>query len=183
MIETGFIQTYTGKKFYPLNPAPETICIEDIAHALSNICRFTGHCNEFYSVAQHSILVSKFCINPMLGLLHDASEAYICDIASPIKQDYSFTKYRSIEKNLQNIIYKKFDIPETRVYLDTPSLKTVDIRMLKTEYLQFMNQYDDIDWQMDTILPYNIKIIPMQPKEAKEEFLKTFYKYREGIYD
>lgn len=183
MIETGFIQTYTGKKFYPLNPDPETICIEDIAHALSNICRFTGHCNEFYSVAQHSILVSQFWVDPMVGLLHDASEAYICDIASPIKRDDSFSKYRAIEENLQNIIYEKFGISKDRLSRNIHALKVTDVRMLKTEYLQFMNQYENIDWRMDKINAFDIKIVPMQPREAKGEFLKTFYKYEEGIYD
>ena len=54
-ISKGWIQTFTGKRMYPLDPKPEDICIEDIAHALSNICRFTGHTKKFYSVGEHSI--------------------------------------------------------------------------------------------------------------------------------
>jgi len=93
-------QTYTGKKFWPLDPHPDEICIEDIAHALSLLCRFGGHCKEFYSVAQHSVLGANelfweykenntdadyisFAIH---FLLHDATEAYLCDLPRPIKR-------------------------------------------------------------------------------------------------
>ena len=71
-----WIQTYTGKQYAYFECGPEQICIEDIARALSNLCRFTGHCKKFYSVAQHSVLVSHRTKNPFLGLMHDADEAY-----------------------------------------------------------------------------------------------------------
>jgi len=84
----SWILTYTGKRFDTLNPKPEDICIEDIAHALSMICRFGGHCRQFYSVAQHCLLVS--CNLPveaeLWGLMHDAAEAYVGDVVTPIKR-------------------------------------------------------------------------------------------------
>src|SRR5271156_4912831 len=83
--DSAWIQTFTGKKFYPFNPKPQDIDIRDIAHALSNICRFTGHTKRFYSVAEHSRNVAKLVPAHMKlqALLHDASEAYLCDIARP----------------------------------------------------------------------------------------------------
>ena len=82
-----WIETYTGKKVYPLRPDEETLCVEDIAHALALTCRFGGHCSEFYSVAQHSCLVSDLCPDglKLAGLMHDAAEAYLGDVVSPIK--------------------------------------------------------------------------------------------------
>ena len=74
-----WIQTYLGIQFWPLDPRPEEVMLFDIAHSLSNMCRFTGHCREFYSVAQHSVIVSQNVPreDAAWGLLHDASEAYM----------------------------------------------------------------------------------------------------------
>lgn len=87
-----WIQTYTGKKMFPLAPKREDICIEDIAHALSMKCRFNGHCNLFYSIAQHSLIVASL-VKPELrlaALLHDAAEAYLPDFCRPIKGEAYF---------------------------------------------------------------------------------------------
>jgi 5'-deoxynucleotidase YfbR-like HD superfamily hydrolase len=83
----SWIQTYQGGCFEPFNPHPDQIHIRDIAHALALTCRFTGHCLDFYSVAQHSVMVSQIVSHKhaLAGLLHDASEAYLTDVASPIK--------------------------------------------------------------------------------------------------
>lgn len=94
-----WIQTYTGRKFYPLRPRTEDICIEDIAHALAMKCRFSGHCKRFYSVAEHSTLVSRLVAKKLSidfgdavrwGLLHDAGEAYLPDVPSPIKHRFPY---------------------------------------------------------------------------------------------
>src|ERR1051326_5760594 len=79
--------THTGKQFWPLDARVDEIDIEDIAHGLSHICRFGGHCRHFYSVAQHSVLVSRAVPLQlrMAGLLHDATEAYIGDMVRPLK--------------------------------------------------------------------------------------------------
>ena len=97
----GWIETYTGIAFYPLDPRVSEINIDDIAHSLSLKTRFNGHCDQFYSVADHSIRVAnkvhfldefaKFTTleerNALCrrALLHDAAEAYLCDIPAPIK--------------------------------------------------------------------------------------------------
>lgn len=88
----SWIQTFTGKKVFPLAMTAEMVCVDDIAHALSMKCRFTGHCREFYSIAEHSVRVSLL-VRPELrlaALLHDAAEAYLPDLARPIKSQAFF---------------------------------------------------------------------------------------------
>src|ERR1039457_118422 len=84
----GFIGTFSGLRFWPLDPNPEKILIDDIAHALAHQCRFGGHASRFYSVAEHSVHVSRLCPpeDALWGLLHDASEAYLVDLPRPLKQ-------------------------------------------------------------------------------------------------
>ena len=107
-VEPGMIRTFTGKMINVFEPDPELICIEDIAHALSNLCRFGGHTRQFYSVAEHSLLVANLVSHKhkLAALLHDASEAYLVDIPSPIK--YFIPKYREYEENLMLAIAEKF---------------------------------------------------------------------------
>ena len=109
----SYITTVTGKHFYPLNPNPQDIDIEDIAHALSLICRANGHFKHFYSVAQHSIAcaeeaIERGCsVEVILGcLLHDASEAYLCDVTRPVKKH--IPQYLRAEEKLQAVIWKRF---------------------------------------------------------------------------
>src|ERR1019366_6268112 len=80
------IRTYTGILFDFEEPEASPIRIEDIAHALSLLCRFAGHCKEFYSVAEHSVRVSYACPeeHALWGLMHDASEAYCVDVPRPL---------------------------------------------------------------------------------------------------
>lgn len=126
------IVTYTGRVIKPLSPSPRDICIEDIAHSLANQCRFTGHVKQFYSVAQHSILVSEITDfdNALWGLLHDASEAYLSDIARPIKRGASILaeEYAQIEERLMFTIARKFGLswpmPEDVSWADTVLLRT-----------------------------------------------------------
>lgn len=107
-----WIQTYKGGRFYLDRPKFD---IEEIAHSLSLQCRFTGHIKDFYSVAEHSILVAglskEFGADPFEGLLHDAHEAYWSDIASPWKA--VLPDYKKIEKNLEGEMRKQFGLPKT----------------------------------------------------------------------
>ena len=107
-----WIQTNSGVAFWPLDPRPEEIRIEDIAHALAHQCRFSGHTREFYSVAEHSVRVSLMCDprDALWGLLHDASEAYLQDVARPIKQLPAMAEYRNAEERLQKVIGLKFGL-------------------------------------------------------------------------
>ena len=88
----AWIMTQTGRMFFFENPHPRSIVIEDIAHALSQICRFTGHTKCHYSVAEHCVRVSWLAETKYgkpyakEGLLHDASEAYMNDLNGPLKR-------------------------------------------------------------------------------------------------
>ena len=109
-----FILTYSGRRFWPLDPRPEDIDIEDIAHALANLCRFTGHTSRFYAVAEHSVHVSDSASAPhkLWGLLHDAPEAYLGDLARPTKQAHAGfgLAYRRVERRLMLAICERFEL-------------------------------------------------------------------------
>lgn len=125
---THFILTNSGTDFDLINPNPNSIKIEDIASALSKLCRHTGHTKQFYSVAEHSILVSKI-VQPehaLAALLHDATEAYLGDVSSPLKA--LLPNYKIIEKKLQAVILKKFTgsekLPDQVKHADLIALAT-----------------------------------------------------------
>lgn len=169
--DSEWIQTYSGLQAHPLDLQPNEICIEDIAHALSNICRFTGHCKEFYSVAQHSVNVALYCHLPngLWGLLHDASEAYICDIASPIKHSVPFTYYRKIEKNVMKAILKKFNLP----LREPEEVKQIDHEMviLEAKQLGLYSHAWEKQWGKGK---FNFILHSMPPCKAEQKFLSLF---------
>lgn len=167
-----WIQTRSGKKFDPFEPDPAQIDIEDIAHALSNQCRFTGHTRRFYSVAEHSYWVSYVCdpADALAGLLHDASEAYLCDIASPVKSRPEFDGYRVAEHRLQSVIYERFGLaPEMPA-----SVKVADARMLVTEAQELMWPLHE-DWNIRAIAePAAVWPSGFQPTIARDAFSARF---------
>lgn len=105
------IPTFTGKCIDVYNPSAKDICLEDIAHHLSNICRFTGSTKRLYSVAEHSLMVSYLVhpSNAKWALLHDAAEAYINDVVKPIK--LTLPNYITLEIDLQRVICERFNLP------------------------------------------------------------------------
>lgn len=167
----GWFVTRSGNKFYPLDPRPEEILIEDIAFALSNVCRFGGHVS-FYSVAQHSCLVHDHCppALKMLGLLHDSTESYIGDCVRPLKQQ--MPEYRKIEANLWKVIAERFSLPVVM----PPKIKEIDNRALLAERNHLMpagentrNWYlDDFMEPLPCILPYWTPIV------AEREFMTRY---------
>ncbi|SDT46562.1 hypothetical protein SAMN05192545_3951 [Maribacter dokdonensis] len=124
------IRTHSGLYLNVVNPKPDQICIEDIAHALSRVPRFAGHLDAFFSVAQHSLNVSHLSPDEykLEGLLHDATEAYLADLPSPLKNHCP--GYKELEARLYYVIAKKYGIPsETSL-----TVKNVDRMMLETEF-------------------------------------------------
>lgn len=141
----AWIQTFTGKMLDPMNPDPTQVVIEDIARALSLVNRFTGHTRDARSVAAHSYDVSTllqrrgFSVETQLiGLLHDASEAYLCDIAAPVKQHPAFRGYREAEAKLQLTIYVALGLADEAVRAHMGAVKQADVDMLIAERHQLL---------------------------------------------
>lgn len=174
----SWIQTYTCKKFFPTNPAPDNIDIIDIAHALSMQCRFSGHVSEFYSVAQHCVLVSYLCDSDhaLSGLLHDASEAYLVDVPRPLKQSGEFGAYIKFENVLQTMIYKKYNCPE----IEPPSVKNADRLMLAIEANLLMRPFHK-DWSLGDIKIIPFTFEPLNPKQAEELYLNRFLELNKSL--
>lgn len=170
-----WIETYLGHPIDPLNPEPKRICVQDIIHALSNQCRFSGHTRSFYSVGQHSVLVSillqQWGMNirtQVRGLFHDASEAYLVDMPTPIKRQ--MPTYRQAEAPLQEMIEKTLFwdfIPATQEEIE--SIKQADLALLATEARDLMR--DPKDWKvLQGVAPMPERILPLLPPQAKEYF-------------
>ena len=171
-----WITTYSGKQFYPLDPNPDDITIDDIAHALSNLCRWNGHVKSFYSVAQHSVIVSQHCKpeHMLYGLLHDSSEGLsLGDFPTPIKRLPQFDYYRKVEHNLQSMVYKKFGLEPH----EPNDVKEADLIALATEMRDLMNPIA-FNWHVEQ-KPLENKIEPLLPRQAKDLFLKRFYELTE----
>lgn len=169
--EDAWIQTYSGRRFTPTNPNPDSVVIQDIAHSLSMQCRFGGHSGSFYSVAQHCVLVSHICNfeDAFWGLMHDASEAYLVDVPRPIKRSGKMDAYLEFENKVQKAICKRFGLSEE----EPDSVKKADTILLATEARDLLpNQRSD--WSI-TVQPLPFKIIPLGPREAKDLFMKRFF--------
>lgn len=175
--EAGSVMTYTGRWVQPLAPDWRTIDIVDIAHSLSNQCRFSGHTKHFYSVAQHSCLVSDELPRALAldGLLHDASEAYLSDIARPIKNQPIFGEiYRESEDRLMEAICDKFglDWPHNEMPL---KVKAVDNILLYTEIRDLLPTEMLEEIELDETIPLKAKIKTWSPARSKATFLNRFY--------
>ncbi len=142
-------QTYTGKRVNLEDPQPNQICIEDIAHALSNLCRFNGHVNQFYSVAQHSVLVADLLEDRLkiYGLLHDAHEAYIGDIISPVKQLIGLEEIKKLENQLDAAIHTGLGVKWPLSESDKFKIKKADIEALVMEKSTLLDH--NMDWAMN----------------------------------
>lgn len=186
--EDNFIRTFTGRKFWPLDPRSEDVFIEDIARALSQLCRFTGHTSRFYSVAQHSALVSRHVERELMetdwefsqvreislwALLHDASEAYLHDLPSPIKRSpHLGPLYKGYEALVMDSVIDRYGLLR-----DEPAeVKRADKRMLATEKRDLMCNSNPADLAD----AYPEKIPPLPPEVAESAFLRRFYALTAG---
>jgi hypothetical protein len=168
---------YSGTVFWPLDPHPAEVLVADIAHHLSNLCRFTGGTRRFYSVAQHCVHVhDALAVHgddvAAWGLLHDASEAYLGDIARPTKHAVAGfgEAYREAEARLMAVVAQRFGLAP-----DEPkAVREADNRMLLTEARDLLPRWDDPTLQWPEGKPYEWSIIPWTPDEAKTEFYIRF---------
>lgn len=168
-----WMQLASGKAFYPLDPRPEEIHIEDIASALSKMCRYGGHCKRFYSVAEHCVLMAHAAPDGMhlAALLHDASEAYLSDVIRPIKSH--LTNYLEIEANLERAIARRFTLP----FPMPAEVKALDNGILWAEMEQNMAAppMPWSKWLTDAPLPVTLQF--WTPEKAEYEFLAAFRRY------
>lgn len=173
-----WIQTYTGRQFWPLEPRVEDIDIRDIAHALSMKCRYGGHSKQFYSVAQHSVLVARHASaeDALRALLHDAHEAYspFGDVPRPIKQaDPALSAaINKVEANLDRAIAAKFDLPWP---IKNKAIDILDARILMDEREHVMAPSPH-EWNI-VAAPLGISIAQWSPEFAREKFLIDFHTY------
>lgn len=165
-----WIQTYSGKRFYFRDPNPDDLSIEDIAQALSKQCRFAGHVQKFYSVAEHSVLVSYMTLNPLEGLLHDASEAFIVDMPSPIKAELK--GYQDVEEVIMKVIAEKFGF----AYPMSDDLHDADKAQLIEEARHLLKNCEWINDEKYKALNRQYGILPMcwEPQEACDRFIQRF---------
>jgi hypothetical protein len=165
------IKLYSGNLFDFNNPETSYYSIFDIAHGLSMTCRFGGQCNQFYSVAEHSVYVSKLVPSEyaFIGLMHDASEAFLGDIPKPLKNllpDYEMIEER-VEKEIAYRFGYTFPFP--------PEIKIADKQLLRTEQMTLMNSSS-----VDSEAYADIKIGCWTPKKARRMFLERFYDFWDG---
>jgi uncharacterized protein len=168
----GGIITYMGRTVHPFKPQVSEIHRVDIAHALANTCRYSGHCSEFYSVAEHCINVSMIVPEDwaIRGLLHDAAEAYLTDIPRPFK--HMIPGYKEVEEGLLKVIFENFGIkyglPEAIKDADNLMLAIEQYALIPdTKYWPHILTKKQYEFYRDT-LPITIG---MSPKEAKDTYL------------
>lgn len=179
-VNNPYFRTYTGKLVHIRNPHADEIDIEDIAHALSQTCRFFGHTDGFYSVAQHSVLVSRRvpAHDALWGLLHDAAETYLGDLASPVKRAPEMEWYRSLEARFLLCFADKFGlspmIPE--------SVVRADATLLATEFRDVTTVHDDQQWIVNECgaapIDSGFCIFPWSPPVAEDLFLRRFWELK-----
>jgi hypothetical protein len=165
-------QSYTGKSVYVTDPRPEEIDIIDVAHGLSMQCRFAGHIEYFYSVAEHSVRASLIVPieDALAALLHDASESYIVDIPRPLKKSPGFEKYHEYEERMMTVIFEKYGLK-----LPLPdSVKVADQVMLLTEQRDLRKPGTNLWIPPKGLQPLPYKIQAWSQPAAERRFLERF---------
>jgi hypothetical protein len=163
-----WIQTALGRQFWPIDPRADEVFIDDIAHALSMLCRFGGHCLRFYSVAEHSVLLSRAAApeNKRWALLHDASEAYLVDVPRPLKP--FLQGYQAAEEKIMRAVCERFGLASVM----PAAVKEYDKRILFDERTQNMATAP-IRWATD-VDPIGVTLQFWPPSVAKVAFLAEF---------
>lgn len=174
----NWIQTFSGIQFYPLDPRPEDIDIEDIGHGLSNICRYGGQVDKFYSVAEHCFLMShavprRFALE---ALLHDAAEAYVGDMVRPLKM--MMPDFQRAEDKILQVIFKKFSVltalqTNTSVVSLSRAVKEADSRILLDERNALMRNTKH-PWDVEELEPLGVRVMPLSPTGARNAYLARF---------
>lgn len=182
----GWLQTYSGRQYWPLDPSPDDVSIDDIAHHLAMICRYCGACSRHYSVAEHSVYVSRL-VPPELALpalFHDAAEAYCNDIVRPVKRH--LPGYGPIEIRNSGAIWAALDLPDPG-FDGWQAIKQADNAILLAEQAQIMApapaKWAPLDIPAELVAAANdllrLAVAPYPPN-AKYGFLHRYEQLREG---
>lgn len=145
--------------------------VDDIAHNLSHICRFTGAVERFYSVAQHSVLVSR-CVPPehaLSALMHDSSEAFVSDLNSPLKA--LMKAYKALEKKVEKEMFGRLGLP----FPMHSCIKVADIKVFLAENRDLRGIHTDLE----DVGAYDKKIVAWSSGKAKREFMKRYNELKE----
>jgi hypothetical protein len=171
-----YLQTVSGRFVNPFDPDPEQIDIGDIARALANVCRFGGHCRSFYSVAQHSVIVSELVEqrggdveDVFAALMHDATEAYLGDMPHPLKHRSPLGKaFKEAEDHLEQVIAARF-----KIKAGVPEIKKADRALLATERRAFSGE--NWHWpELDGVEPLALQLTAWPPDEAARAFAARY---------
>jgi hypothetical protein len=187
--ERGWMQTYSGRRFYPLEPSAADVELVDVAHGLAMTCRYGGHSKRFYSVAEHCVLVSDIVEGDarragmpadfvraiaLEALLHDSAEAYIGDMVRPLKHQAEMAEFRRAEERIEECIRAAFKIQSTEQ--SRKVIKIVDDRILVDEITALMPN-PQMYLETDTLLgvePIGVLICGWSPELAQHRFLERY---------
>jgi uncharacterized protein len=171
-----YLQTVSGRWVNPFDPDPDQLDAGDIARALANQCRFGGHSRVFYSVAQHSVIVSELveqrggdAEDVFAALMHDASEAYLGDMPHPIKHRSSLgAAFKAAEDHLEAALRERF-----RINADVPEIKRADRALLATERRAFSGEGGH--WpELEGVEPLELELTALAPDEAAQAFAQRY---------
>ena len=178
-----------GTKFSLETFIPGDVSLHDIAHSLSMSCRYGGHCREFYSVAEHSVILAELILEQYgdtrlayNALMHDATEAYVCDLPRPIKYKLlkdGITWFQEAETQVWGIICQAFGTQFLDVDMD-PRIKQADERIIRDERGQNMNPSTN-HWATDELEPLGVVIECWSPSKAYVEFIRMEHKLQEML--
>jgi uncharacterized protein len=171
-----YLQTVSGRWVNPFDPDPDQLDAGDIARALANLCRFGGHCRAFYSVAQHSVIVSRLveqrggdAEDAFAALMHDATEAYLGDMPHPLKHRSPLgAAFKAAEADLERAIHERF-----RIKADVPEIKRADRALLATERRAF--SAESWHWpELEGVEPLNLELTAWPPDDAARAFAERY---------
>lgn len=175
--DSDYCRTYTGKIFYPAHPESLPVDIVHIANSLGKVCRYNGDLEYFYSVAQHSVLVEQVLVSRLTdpespdsrmlrlqALLHDASEAYLPDMPSPIKK--LLPDFKELENKVQHAVFKYFNLPSEL----HPYIKEIDTK-IRLDEIHCMTSWPE----GEKVGPYNLLITPLDWSAAINLFFNKYY--------
>lgn len=162
------IGTFTGQRMHPLDPHPDEIRIEDIAHGLANTCRYGGQCQFYYSVGTHSIYVSKELSEygpemQLYGLFHDAAEAYITDLPRPVKAEIE--GYDGIESGILSAVWDTLSLSHPTEQ-QWKTVMAVDDQLFHYESEELLAEFDP-----PSVPELSYKLTPCAPADVREQFL------------